>query len=306
MVYIFHGENAYASWQEVLKLTSGRYDVLDGAALESLEGLSSLTGTLPMFKTEQKAVVVKRFFRNKRRTLLDQMLEFLGGMPRDAVDLIFWEEGKADARTKLFTFFKKNGKVDDKSFLKPFELIAWLRKQADNRGLTLGREIADRIIMKAGTDQFLLENELGKLKLLLDSEKRKEILADDLELVSAQENGGNIWELMDAISARDRRQMLSEVNQLLTDQRDYSYLVTMITRQLKLLYLIKNPQIPEQLISKSFGYHPYVISKAKREQHRFTTKLIITLYNKLAGLDLAIKEGKMEARLGLNLLLSSF
>jgi len=304
MLYLLHGNNTYDSWASMLQITTGDFSSLDGATFDNLDKFTALTSNLPLFAGEQKTLVVKRLFENKKKTIIEKLLQYLQEN-NPGVDIIFWEARKADARTKLFAYLKKNGKLMEFDFLKPYELVSWISKASEKLGFTIDRMQAEAIIAKAGTDQFILSSEMEKLSLLLKAVKRSKLETKDLGLVSKTDLSGDVWQLVDSLTSRDRKKVLFELNRLLREQRDYSYVISMLARQLKLLYLLKREDVPEAAISKSFGFHPYVISKAKRELHKFSRELLSRLFAKLAGLDLAIKEGKIEPRLGLNLLLAS-
>jgi DNA polymerase-3 subunit delta len=305
MLAFVYGNNTYSSWKHVLKLTGPDYRVIDGSDPLRLKEIYSLDN-LSLFAADTKPVVLKRVFAGRSKETLTQVLGFLERSDHKNFELVIWNDGKVDARTKLYTYLKKNaGEVKDFDFLNAVQLKEWVRAQGDSFGIKLNAPQADKIIMRAGTDQYVLESELVKLQLLLESYGRTDVIDADLEIISKADLEGDIWGLLDAVSGRNKVQMLRQLNRLLQEQRDFSYLITMLARQIKLLYLLKNPEIDSGKVSSEFKFHPYVVSKAKSQLFRFELKQLSTLFSKLAGLDLAIKEGKIEPRLGLNLLVAT-
>ncbi len=305
MLAFVYGNNTYSSWKHVLTLAGPDHRVIDGSDPQRVKELYALDN-LSLFAAETKPVVLKRVFAGRSKENLNQVLNFLEHSDQKNFTLVIWNDGKVDARTKLYTYLKKNAdEVKDFDFLNGPQLKDWVKKTASAFGIRLGSVQADKIIMRAGTDQFILESELTKLQLLLKSYQRTELTDTDLEIISKADIEGDMFGLMDAVSSRNKVLMLKQVNRLMQEQRDFSYLITMLARQIKLLYLLKNPEIDSTKISSEFKFHPYVVSKAKSQLFRFELKQLSVLFSKLAGLDLAIKEGKIEPRLGLNLLVAT-
>ena len=155
-----------------------------------------------------------------------------------------------------------------------------------------------------GTDQLVLSNELDKFELLLKSEKRKKLSDDDLELLTENKET-IIWDLLDALTNRDKKSALKHFEGLFQNDKDFSYLSTMLSKQLKLLYWLKSGEISEESMKNDFKIHPYTISGLKRNIHKFDLNFIKLLFAKLTSLDFKVKQGKIEPRLGLVLLISS-
>ena len=166
------------------------------------------------------------------------------------------------------------------------------------------RQQIKEIIERVGTNQQIIYNELIKLKLLLKSEMRTKFQHKDLKLFP-KNSEVVIWELLDAISARNKKVTVSMINDLCQTESDYPYLSSMLAKQLKLIYWIKSKEVTEMDMRTIFKVHPYTISKLKAINNSFDEKLVKVLYKKLTSLDFNVKQGKIDAKLGLIILFAS-
>lgn len=305
MLALFHGNNNFASWQELQKLIGKNdFTLLNGDNLEDANQLFLNVDSFSFF-AEKNITVVKRLLKNKRKSVVEAAVKGLLASDPKNLELVFWEEGKVDKRLKFFDFIKKQGKIVESEYLALPALKSWLLQQAKSQGIDLSAQLAQQMIEQVGNEQYSLQSELSKLQLYLASEKRDKVERTDLVVLSKNEEENNIWQLLDAISSKDRRQVLELVNKLFVEADDFPYLISMITRQLKILLLLKQEDISSTEISSALQIHPFTLSKAKPYLHKFTVPGIKMMYRKLCDLDFAIKEGRIEARLGLNLFLAS-
>ncbi|MFQ5493323.1 MAG: DNA polymerase III subunit delta [Candidatus Dojkabacteria bacterium] len=304
MLVIVHGDNQYATWQKLLELTAGSVRWIDGSSLDNLDAIFEAADSYSLMDDEPERVVVKRIFKNRKRSLVTQLADLL--KERESIpDMVLWESGKVDKRSKLYKFAKSSGEVHEYTLPKPNELRSWLRRELSEKNIKATSTQIEQIIEKAGVDQLLLTGEIEKLRLLLKAEGREDLTDEDLRLVSMSAKEGDIWAMLDAISERDRPRLLRLASDLLQNPNEFPILIGSITKQLKLLYLLLDPDISESEITGKLGVHPFPVSKAKKFAHRFDLLHIKILFEKLLHLDSAIKEGKIEPRLGINLFLAS-
>jgi DNA polymerase-3 subunit delta len=223
----------------------------------------------------------------------------------DLAKLVFFEEKAVDKRSKLYKYIKKQGEVIESAHLDVRELGEWLQKQLQFRNLKASSQVQTLLLDRVGDNQHILLSELDKLELLLRAEGRSQVEVDDCELVSYVDREHQVWALLDAISARNRPMLMSEFQKLYHGEEDFQYLLTMLAKQLKILYLLKDPSISRDEIVSEFKIHPFTLTKAGKYLHKFELGTLKMLFRKLFDLDLAVKEGKIEPGLGLNLFLLS-
>lgn len=306
MLKLFHGENSYESWKALIKSTSGiQAEYIDGETLDNLDKLLLSHDTFSMFTSDNSnLIIVKRFFKNKKRKLHEELFSYLSSANIADLNLVFWEDEKVDKRSKLYKFIKKNGQESESGTVSVSFLTNWLSKLLKKNKVEFSRDDIDRIIELVGTDQYQLENEVEKLVLFMHNQNVTKIDRQALSVLTTNQKEVEIWAFLDAVTQRDKNKIFSMLDIIYTNQNDFPYISAMLVRQLKIMYLLVTPKITEQEITEVLGMHPYTLKNAKRHIHKFSTKFIVIFLEKLTNLDFQVKQGKIDPKLGLTLLLS--
>lgn len=307
MLILIHGENSFESKAELTKVLkkNAQASHIDGSDLSNLDEIFVSLDNYSLFQeTKPKITLVKRFLKNKKKTLHDSFVQNIKEINTDSIDIVFWEDSKADKRGKFYKIIKKVGDVREYNYPNEQGLQKWLLKSADRLELSLPKNLGPKVIDRVGTDQEFLFSELTKLKLYLNSEKRVQVKEEDIGILSSMNQEGDIWELLGALSMRDKKKALEICELFLKNPNQFPYLIAMLAKQLKLLILLKE-NISVNELSSELKIHPYTISKGQRYLHRFEKSHVKMLFRKLADLDFAIKQGKIEPKLGLNLFLAT-
>ena len=96
------------------------------------------------------------------------------------------------------------------------------------------------------------------------------------------------------------------LQQLRQDGRDTSYIIAMVERQLRLVALVQDSLdqgVPQRDLGARLGVsNPFVLSKTVEQARRHSWGDIVSRYERLLEADLAIKEGRMEPDLAMELL----
>ncbi len=309
MILLLNGDNLYELNKALKELISEyknkNYSIenVDGGTVSSLSEAFGSVDAMSFF-SEAKILVVKRFFSNRKTSLLNEASEYLS-LNKDK-DIIFWEDKKADKRTKLYKMLTKIGVVREYSVKNLPSLKAWILEESKKENIKISSTTLDEFIFKVGNDQQVLNNELSKLINFALVEGRDEIRSEDLEIVS-ESREASIWEFIDAIVDRKYAKSLSLLDKIVKDKTDYVKNLGMAVRQLRILaladYLIKNGQ--SNRISE-LGVPPFAVERLKGQLRSFNSEKIKALYSKLVNLDLSVKEGKIDEKLGLTLYILSF
>jgi DNA polymerase-3 subunit delta len=158
-----------------------------------------------------------------RATAVIQALEKLaetlsGGLPESTKFLL-----SAIDVDKRRTFYKGLGKlgkvevydkVDSSKSGWEEEAAALARERADERGLQLSGEALELFTMSTGGDRRVMENELEKLDLYLGPENRT-VTVDNVRDLVPLSRAGIVFELGNALAARDLNRSLALLDQLL-------------------------------------------------------------------------------------------
>ncbi len=304
MITLIHGENSYLAKQELEKLSkSSDSQIIFADEAKSLSELIFSTDNLSLFATEQKLTILKNLSKNRRKGLFNELAEYVEKNEGN-IGLILFETGKFDARTKLYKVIKKFGKVIETKAVSEAELIKWIVGELRKQKISIDNSLTKKIISRVGSDQNLLENELQKMTLLISSEGRSKVESKDLEILT-ENSEAVIWDLMDALTSRDKKRALKILEVIYKTDSDFPYLCAMLSKQIKMLYWLKSGVVSEESMKNDFGVHPYTITVLKRNLSKFQAPFLKVLFSKITNLDFKVKQGKIEPKLGLILLISS-
>jgi DNA polymerase III subunit delta len=150
---------------------------------------------------------------------LEKLAETLGGgLPESTRFLLSAID--VDKRRSFYKGLSKLGKVQvfdkvdaSKSGWEE-EAAALARERAQERGLQFSGEAIELFTLSTGGDRRVVENELEKLDLYLGSERRAVTVDDVRELVPLS-RAGIVFELGNALAARDLNRSLALLDQLL-------------------------------------------------------------------------------------------
>ena len=183
------------------------------------------------------------------------------------------------------------------------QLARWIKQTAESRGAAIGppaiRSLADLV----GGDLWTLDQELEKLSLYASG---REIGEGDVRLMVSQVREASIFEAVDAMIDGRPQVALRLLAQLRDDGRDPLYIIAMVERQLRLLALARDSmdrRLPADEMKRAMGTSSdFVVRKTTEQARRHSRKDIAWRYDRLLEADLAIKQGRLDPDLALELL----
>lgn len=239
-LYILHGEETYLrdkSLEEMkaLLLTGGlddfNYHALAGKDY-TLSRLHEMVDAIPMM-SERTMVVVTDYDMDKGDR--EGLLELLADLP-DYVCLVFVYdilEYKPDSRGKLGKLMKEKGKVVNFVRQDSKRLAKWV----DTRFQALGHDIsaadAEYLIFRCGDLMTGLISEIGKIGAYA---KRRQVTRQDIDAVSTPQLDAVIFNLTDAIAAKNFDKAFLVLGELLHMQEPPIKLLAALAKQVRQLY----------------------------------------------------------------------
>ena len=184
------------------------YDVLYGDETDAAEILAG-AGEAPMFG-ERRLVVVKAADRLPARER-DVLLPYLEH-PCDSTTLVF-VAAKLDRRQRFTKALKERAVTVECSALPDHHLADWIRREAERSDVRLNeeaillmKELAVSLKDLEGGALYMVRRELEKLAVYMP--EGKEASPADVEAVRGGEPGASVFDLSEAIAARDRGRAL--------------------------------------------------------------------------------------------------
>lgn len=309
MFYLLFGPDTYSSRKklESIKqkyLPEGVGDInfvnIDGDSA-SFEDMMRQIQTMPFLSTK-RLVIIKNLLISGQKDVQEKIAENLIKIPKETL-VIFWEQGDPDKRSKLYKKLAIPKHFQVFHQLSGWQLIDWIKKEIKNRGGKIDNGAAERLATACGPDLWRLSLEIDKLLSYKDKEK---IIEEDVNKMVKTQISAKIFDMIDAIAAKNARLASQKLHELLTAGENEIYLLSMIAYQFRNLIIIKdltNRSLNPSEISQKTALHPFVIRKSLDIIDNFTTEKLQKIYQKLLEADISIKTGQIEPRLALDLLI---
>jgi len=222
----------------------------------------------------------------------------------DTTILVF-TDGPLGANNTLLRMLKPLAQVEELSAPNGEGLARWVKSTAEAKGASISPSAIRSITDLVGSDLWTLDQELEKLALYCSEREIQE--ADVGEMVS-QVREASIFAAVDAMIDGRPGVALRLLHQLKEDGREAPYIIGMVERQLRLLALARDSidrGAPQSELKGRLGTSSdFVVRKTSEQARRHSMTEIIWRYNRLLETDLAIKRGKLEPNLALELLVS--
>lgn len=321
MILLLHGEDDFLRGQALRQYRAALGDaasatmnsvLLEGDSL-SLAHLVEACNSLP-FLGEARLVVVRGLsqrLEGKRRKkgssteeFRARLAEYLPQVP-PTTRLILDEDRTLDDDHPLIELVEEAG-GEVRTFGPPegAALVRWIISEVKSRGGVIESEAAEELAAFVGSDLRALDREIEKLLAYADG---RPIRTEDIHLLVSQAQETNVFAMVDALGEGDLPTASRELRALLETGQPPLQLLAMIVRQYRLLIQVK--ELSEDglslgQIAARLRTAPFVVRKIAAQTRRFSMDQLIAAYHRLVEADEAIKTGRLEPALALDLLVA--
>jgi DNA polymerase-3 subunit delta len=184
------------------------------------------------------------------------------------------------------------------------EAVRWLTDYCTTQDVKIDADAARELVDALGGDMMMISGELEKLRLYVGEKKR--ILLADVETMVLAAKQRSLYELTDAISAKDREKALAILDALLTAGEGeeaaigHLYMLAKTFRQM-LVILERNVRDQRALwaaLWQGFRVPPFAAEDIIRQARRYKSKRELTRAIRLiAKTDLALRSNPPSRRL---------
>ncbi len=319
MLYIFHGDDEFSRSEAILKLRQKMDPVfgemntafLDGRGL-TLGQLQAACDAVP-FMGPARLVIVNDLLTpaaggkgTRREEGEDGGLRGLEGyLPHlpETTRLVLSESRRLPQGHPLLRVAEELGAYV-RTFALPTgpDLEQWIRRRAQGKGVAIAPEATALLATYVGSNLRLLEQELEKLATYLGGSGT--IGPQEAELLVSSLQEANIFHMVDALGRRDGRRALVVLHRLLEDRSAPLYLLTMITRQFRLLLQARELDaqgVPAAEMARQMEVKPFVARKCLQQGLNFRPAELRAIMAQLLEIDVGIKTGQAQGPVALDL-----
>jgi DNA polymerase III subunit delta len=339
--WVLHGEEEFLRSEFLAKLKSELGDpsmadlntmVLDGRrvtqseiiyAADSIPFLTGkrlvlVEGLLSRLSADKKPGKSKKGPENaasgatQASSFLDELIAYLGRVPETTI-LVLVESQPLPSNHPLRSLSNElsaKGKVQE---FRPLfaekdgaaRLNKWIRERAASKGLEIFAEVVQALAKSIGYDLRLMDQELEKLSAYAAGNKK--LTAADVRQLVPYVREADIFEMVDAFGRRDVQQATRLLHQMLDEGNAPLYLLSMIVRQFRIMIQVKELRslgFDLTGMARELKLHEFAVKKGLAQAQNFSSDQLLDMYYTLAELDAAIKTGKVQDVLALDLFIA--
>ncbi len=308
-VYLLYGTEDYLKRQYRDKLKHALVEPDDTMNFSAYEGkdinpkeLIDLSETLPFFK-EKRMILVENsgFFKNS----CDDLAEYMSQVP-ESTCFVFVEE-EVDKRSKLFKAASRAGSAVEFETPKEDMLVRWILGRIQREEKKITQSVMQLFLSKTGSDMENIDKELEKL--ICYTLDKTEIAAADVEAICTGQMENKIFEMIDAISAKNQKKALDLYYDLLALKEAPMRILFLIARQFQNLLLIKSMSAkgyPAVSIAKTAGMPSFAVQKNLRQAGAFKINQLKEAIEDCGQAEEDIKTGRMADQLAVELLIVKY
>lgn len=307
MNYLFYGTETYLINKEISKIkeenniddfSTINYDFDNTNILDILEDAN----TVPLF-SEKKLIICNNasiFCSQSKKGIsdneIDKLIDYIEH-PNNSTILIF-QTDNIDGKRKSVTRMKKNGIV--KEFNKTNNVVPIVKEMF--QGYKIDNSTINLLINRVGKNISILKQEIDKLKNYKYDEKV--ITDNDILMCTEEKIDGDVFNLIDCITARDINKSLSIYNELLKYNESPVKILTLLANYYRTLYQAKsliNKGHTEKEVATILEANPYYINQVIKKGKNIPIDKTLEYLSKLSDLDYNIKTNRVDQVSGLEL-----
>ncbi|MFQ9663052.1 DNA polymerase III subunit delta [[Clostridium] symbiosum] len=305
-VYLLYGEESFLKQSYKKKLKEAvagddtmNYNYFEGKGLDVNE-LISLSDTMPFFSDKRLIIIEDSgFFKTSSEALAD----YLPMIP-DTTCIVFVEDA-VDKRNRLFKKVKELGHAAEMKRQDSAQLARWAGTILAQNGRKITGSSMNLFLERTGDDMENIRMELEKLiSYTMGSDV---VTTEDVEAVTTVQVTNKIFDMVNAIVTRKTRLAMDLYEDLLTLKEPPMRILFLIARQFNQLLLVKEMTAKgtdRGTIASKLKIPPFVAGKVSAQAGAFTREQILSYVKGCIEAEEAVKTGKMNDRMAVELLIT--
>ena len=307
-IYVIICNDTYLAQEEKLKIIKERcvddfnissYNFLDSEPLDILNEMTTVS-----LLGEQRMVIITEpeFLKQtyKHNHIVDKFSNYFLDDYQDTI-LVIISGDDLDYRLKINSVLKEKAIIKKIATIEKDNLGDWIVKKLDNEDYKIDKSAVGELIERTDGDIMQINNELEKLMLYHTD---KNITYQSVKLLVTKNLEDNIFNLLNAFVANDKKTLFSIYEDFMTLNEDEMRIISAISNKLEeILYtkILMNKNAGKDEIATYFKVKPgraYYMMEAAKKIKEDNLKLLI---KRVSDLDYNIKSGKIDKKLGLQL-----
>ncbi len=307
-IYLLYGEERYLKRQykeRLRKALCGDDDTMNTHFYEgkdiSIGEIIDLAETLP-FLAERRVIFLtdSGLFKSGG----EKMAEYLAS-PNETTYFVF-TESEIDKRSKLFKTVSSRGYAAEFAIQDENTLKRWVAGVLAKDNKKISESTVQLLLSKTGTDMDNIQSELEKL--ICYCMERDVVTSEDVETICTTRISNHIFDMINAIADRQQKRALELYYDLLALKEPPMRILFLIARQCNMLLQAKELKArgyDNRTIGSKIGVPPFIAGKYLTQASRFKTSLLRNAVQQCVETEAAVKSGKMNDRMSVEILILS-
>ena len=302
MVYLLYGTKEFGIEEEIKTLSKNidemnisKYDLNNDMLSLALEDAK----TMSLFGDKKIVIIYNaNMFTGITSKDSEKIEDYLNHINKNTILIFVVHNDKLDSRKKITKLIKEKGKIKEfNDELDSTNLVRRLFKDYNIEYSTI-KLLIDRV----GNNPLILQNEINKIKIYKENDKRvtdEDILNLTVKLIEI-----DIFKLIDYIIKKDKEKALELYYEMLKMNEEPIKIVVILANQFRIMYQSKEllkKGYSEKDIASILKIHPYRVKLAIQNSRNYTSETLLKHLNNLADIDIGIKTGTLNKDLALEL-----
>ena len=232
-----------------------------------------------------------------------QLVDAVPALPETT--LLIFVDGDVQQSNPLLRTLSEHCTVHREAAPNAQALLQWIKQRAEDKGSSITPPAMQVLAELVGGDLWTIDRELEKLSLYATG---RSITDADVRAMVPYAQEANIFSAVDAIMDGRPGPALRSLMQLMEDGQEPLYIIAMIERQLRLIALARDLTdrgVSQSDLGRRMGTNSdFVVRKTLGQARQLTLPQIRGKYRRVLESDLAIKQGRLEPALSLQLLVA--
>lgn len=311
MIFLIYGEESFLMEQKLQALKK-EYDCNEENMNLSIyrgdeDDLKEVYEDLitPPFFTDKKMVILKNayFLTTKKIKKDEQELELfekcLENTSEETIFIIYYVGKDLDERKKLVKKLRSAAKVYEIDKVNHYKLSDSIRQAIKRRDAKIDDGALELLLSRLGDSLNNAAVEVEKLCLY-----SKHITYEIVDKLVSKPLDENVFALTSAILQKDQQKMFEIYHDLMVLNEEPIKLIVLIAGQMRLIYQVKlldRKGYNDKEIGKILSINPYRLKYIRQEGRDYDLNELLKCLDDLSKLDVEIKTGKIDKKIGLEL-----
>jgi len=325
LLYILNGEDDFSIRQALEEIKKGVGDptvlaanttLLEGQRV-TVEQLRNACETVP-FLAEKRLVIVEGLLgrfepkgksaprKGKNTNHLDDRKAIAACVSHvPAFTMLVLVDGKISGQNILLKELAAGAEVRTFPWLRGTRLQQWVQQRVRGVGGNISVGAVDLLAKFVGSNLWIMTTEIDKLVMFAQGRSIEEA---DVRAVVSYAQEASVFAMVDAILESRGGVAEKLLQQLMQHGATPAYLLVMLSRQVRILVQVKElrkqRRTSKEIQDKLGLASEFVIRKALEQAGNYSLTRLKEVYHQLLEADLAIKTGKYDGELALDILLA--